>query len=143
MIVCGGDDYFARDNCIEMDDDGEWNVLGFTQEHRDDHACWSVDGGVFLMGGDYDEQSTEMFSTELGSSETRFRLEYPSRGACVIDDDMTGTVIVTAREQVARYDGDGWLEDLPRMQQLRNWHACTSFTADNGNNTLYRQSNKS
>ena len=91
------------------------------------------------MGGDYDEQSTEKFNFELGAGESSFRLEYPSRGACLIDDVATGTAIVTAREQVARYDSQGWIEDLPQMQQLRNWHACTSYTSESGKRQLRKQ----
>ena len=84
------------------------------------------------MGGSYDEQSTEIFNIELGEGQSGFRLQYPSRGACVISDDITNTAIVTAREQVSRYDSSGWIEDLPSMQQLRNWHGCGSYTSNEG-----------
>ena len=82
--MCGGADFYARDDCIQMDESGEWSTLGLTVEHRTDHVCWDIAGGVatvdvlmlehlfldgtmMLLGGDYDEQSTEVFDTELGS----------------------------------------------------------------------------
>jgi len=133
-VVCGGADFYARDDCIQMDESGEWSTLGFTVEHRTDHVCWDMaDGTMMLLGGDYDEQSTEVFNTELGSGETGFRLQYPSRGACVIEDSTTDTAIVSAGVQVARYTAGGWVEDLPILQQNRNWHGCGQYQTDSGN----------
>ena len=43
-IVCGGNDYYARDDCVQMDEEGEWTEIGATVEYRTDHACWNVDG---------------------------------------------------------------------------------------------------
>ena len=31
-----------------------------------------------------------------------------------------------------RYDQSGWIEDLPPMQQNRNWHGCASYKTDSG-----------
>ena len=58
-------------------------------------------------------------SLESGVGQSGYRLQYPSRGACLIQDDLTLSAIVTAREAVSRYDQNGWIEDLPSMQQLR------------------------
>ena len=42
--MCGGNDFFARDDCVQMDEEGSWSVMGATVEHRDDHVCWEVEG---------------------------------------------------------------------------------------------------
>ena len=44
--VCGGDDYYARDDCVTMDEDGEWTEVGAMMEFRTDHACWDIPGKV-------------------------------------------------------------------------------------------------
>ena len=80
--VCGGDDYYARDDCVTMGEDGQWTEVGALMEFRTDHACWDIPGmGEFLLfGGSYDEQSTEVFNLDNGAAESSFTLEYPSRG---------------------------------------------------------------
>ena len=35
-----------------------------------------------------------------------------------------------------RYDQSGWIEDLPPMQQNRNWHGCASYKTDSGTELL-------
>jgi len=135
-IVCGGDDYYARDDCVQMNEQGQWSEIGTTVEYRTDHICWSINGEILLMGGSYDEQSTENLNLESGVGQSGYRLQYPSRGACLIQDDLTLSAIVTAREAVSRYDQNGWIEDLPSMQQLRNWHGCGSYTSNEGEQVL-------
>ena len=34
--------------------------------------------------------------------------------------------------QVARYTAGGWVEDLPILQQNRNWHGCGQYETDSG-----------
>ena len=55
--------------------------------------------GLLLLGGDYDEQSTELINTTTGTAQPAFRLQDPARGACVIDDEVSSgaCTIVTAR----------------------------------------------
>ena len=55
----------------------------------------------------------------------------------MIDDMETGTAILSARQAVSRYDQSGWIEDLPSLQQNRNWHGCASFKTDSGENSAY------
>ena len=45
--------------------------------------------GLLLLGGDYDEQSTELINTDTGTAQPAFRLQDPARGACVIDDEVS------------------------------------------------------
>lgn len=134
--VCGGDDFYARDDCVAMGEDGEWTEVGTMMEFRTDHACWDIEGALILFGGSYQEQSTEVFNLDSGLAESSYTLEYPSRGACVIDDLETGTAILSARHSVSRYDLEGWIEDLPPMQQNRNWHGCASYKTDSGDTVL-------
>ena len=48
--------------------------------------------GLLLLGGDYDEQSTELINTDTGTAQPAFRLQDPARGACVIDDEVSSGV---------------------------------------------------
>ena len=138
MFVCGGYDYYARDDCIAMDvETGEWSTLGRTVGHRTDHTSWLAPDGLLLIGGDYDsENSTEMFSLEEGTSTYHYELQYSGRGACLIPDSSTGTFILTSGTDVSRYDSEGWVESLPRMKQFRNWHGCGSYQAQSGQTIL-------
>ena len=136
-MVCGGYDFYARDDCVGMDlETGQWSTLGRTASHRTDHTSWltpGAPGGLMLIGGDYDyENSTEMFSLEEGTSSPHYELQYSGRGACLIPDDTTGTFILTSGTDVSRYDSEGWVEALPRMEQFRNWHGCGSYQAESG-----------
>ena len=133
-MVCGGYDYYARDDCIAMDmETGQWSSLGRTASHRTDHTSWLSPAGLMIIGGDYDyENSTELFSLETATSSPHYELQYSGRGACLIPDDSTGTFILTSGTDVSRYSSEGWLESLPRMMQFRNWHGCGSYRAEGG-----------
>ena len=134
LIVCGGDDFYARDDCVAMDGEtGQWSTLGRTVGHRTDHSSWLAPDGLMFIGGDYDDEiSTEIISLEDGKSRPHYQLQYSGRGACLIPDDSTGTYILTSGTDVSRYDSDGWVESLPRMMQFRNWHGCGSYQAESG-----------
>ena len=134
VLVCGGYDYYARDDCVAMDrETGQWSTLGRTASHRTDHTSWLSPEGLMIIGGDYDyENSTEMFSLEAGTSTPHYQLQYSGRGACLIPDDSTGTYILTSGTDVSRYDSLGWVESLPRMLEFRNWHGCGSYQAESG-----------
>ena len=98
--VCGGDDFYARDDCVAMGEDGEWTEVGTLVEFRTDHACWDIGGEVcflklclsnlfgagalMLFGGSYQEQSTEVFNLDSGVAESSYTLEYPSRGSIIV-----------------------------------------------------------
>ena len=43
--MCGGDEYYARDDCVTMGEDGEWTEVGSLAEFRTDHACWDIPDG--------------------------------------------------------------------------------------------------
>merc|ERR1712013_552422 len=60
MFICGGDDFYARDLCIQFVD-GQWKTLSATLESRDDHSGWLTPEGLLLMGGSYNGgKSTEV-----------------------------------------------------------------------------------
>ena len=46
--VCGGDDFYARDDCVAMGEDGEWTEVGTMMEFRTDHACWDIEGELYI-----------------------------------------------------------------------------------------------
>jgi len=156
-VVCGGSDYYARDDCVAMDlETGQWSTLGRTAGHRTDHTSWLTPQALMIIGGDYDnETSTELLSLEDGSSMPSYQLEYSGRGACLISDDSTAvsssyiltsgsddstvvssSYILTSGYDVSRYDSAGWLEALPQMLEFRNWHGCGSYNTDSGEMSL-------
>ena len=47
--VCGGDDFYARDDCVAMGEDGEWTEVGTMMEFRTDHACWDIEGELYRV----------------------------------------------------------------------------------------------
>ena len=138
VFVCGGSDYFARDDCVAMDlQTGQWASLARTVRHRTDHTSWLSPEGLMIIGGDYDnETSTELLNLEDGTSSPSYELQYSGRGACLIPDDTTASYILTSGSDVSRYDTAGWLEALPQMLQFRNWHGCGSYQTDTGETVL-------
>ena len=74
--------------------------------------------------------TTELL-TETGSIES-FGLKYPGEEACLIDEGETflltgGTV--RGSSVAARYNKDGWIEDLNFMKIPRGGHACLQYSA--------------
>ena len=54
--------------------------------------------------------------------------------ACAIN--LGSSVILTGGRYtlttVSEYNEDGWVKDLPPLQQARYWHGCTYFDNNNG-----------
>jgi len=138
MYICGGDDFYARDLCIQFVD-GHWTSLSSTRESRDDHSSWLTPQGLVLMGGDYNGgKTTEIITLKGGQGGPGFTLNYETRGSCTIVDDDTNSIIVTGGmgDEVTRYDLLGYVEDLPSMLRIRNDHGCGSFINSEGTPVL-------
>jgi len=132
MFICGGDDFYARDLCIQFVD-GQWKTLSATLDSRDDHSGWLTPEGLVLMGGSYNGgKSTEVIPIEGGEGGYSFSLNYEVRGSCVIEEDDTIIVTGGMGAEVSRYDTLGWLEDLPSMVRIRNNHGCGAYTDSQG-----------
>merc|ERR1712123_58054 len=138
MYICGGDDFYARDLCIQFVD-GHWTSLSSTKESRDDHSSWLTPQGLVLMGGDYNGgKTTEIITLKGGQGGPGFTLNYETRGSCTIEDDDTNSIIITGGmgDEVTRYDLLGYLEDLPSMLRIRNAHGCGSYLNSDGAQVL-------
>ena len=78
MIICGGSDIYARDLCIQFVD-GQWTSFSSTRWSRDDHSSWLTPEGLFLFGGTYTMQTTEIITLEGGQGGPGFNLNYDVR----------------------------------------------------------------
>jgi hypothetical protein len=95
MYVCGGDDFFARDLCIQFVE-GQWTSLSSTKESRDDHASWLTPQGLVLMGGSYNGgKSTEIITLKGGQGGPGFNLNYESRFVISIRTRISITSMIT------------------------------------------------
>jgi len=137
MYICGGDDFYARDLCIQFVE-GQWTALSATMQSRDDHSSWLTPQGLVLMGGDYTTKSTEIITLKGGQGGPGFSLNFEVRGSCTIEDPITDSIIVTGGmgNEVTRYDLLGYLEDLPSMLRTRNAHGCGSYINSDGDQVL-------
>merc|ERR1719336_1750133 len=84
------------------------------------------------MGGSATEakHSTELLSNSSETSTPSFTLMYDSIAACAID--LGDSVVVTGggaetHRKVTRYNGGGFVEDLPDLNTARQAHACAYF----------------
>ena len=61
---------------------------------------------------------------------------YVCRDVCSIADPATNTVVVTGgvytETVVSLYGEEGWVKDLPSLNQGRNYHACAAYYRDDG-----------
>ena len=78
LYICGGDDIYARDSCIQFVS-GQWTGLSYTGEHRDDHSSWLTPQGLVLMGGSYNMRSTEIITLKGGQGGPGFDLIFDVR----------------------------------------------------------------
>ena len=78
LIICGGYDFYARDDCIEFID-GEWTQLTSTLEHRDSHSSWLTSEGLILMGGNYNMTNSEIIPFDGGEPKSGFTMMHDVR----------------------------------------------------------------
>lgn len=59
---------------------------------------------------------------------------HTSSGACLIDEGDTFLLTggLHGKSGVTRYDINGWIEDLERLNDERWYHGCTQYTANDG-----------
>ena len=144
MTMCGG--YYARSTCITFSS-GEWVTSHALVEERVSHNSWSTRAGMMLLGGWYSPTSTEIIMQGEYSGVPGFTMESRTH-ACSIPDKTTDTIIITGgintTNTVTRYDGLGFLEDLPSLTDGRYDHGCGAYVTEDGiqvsciiNYTLY------
>jgi len=133
--ICGGSNFYSRDNCIEFAS-GEWSKIATTAEYRDDSTSWLTPQGLVLIGGSYNSWSTEIVNLKGGQGGPGFTLKFQARGSCTIPDDPTNTMILTGYGNVTRYSLAGFVEDLPPTIMRRNYHGCGSYNLGDGSQVL-------
>jgi len=146
-LLCGG--FFTERSCMGWRQGG-WVTLPVTLlEKRIDSSAWSLDNRLLIMGGSSAELTSEAYSLIIGEdfegaawtsesvssdgSDTRssFRMKYATARACSIPlgDEVVITGGVVTRKTVSRYNKDGWVEDMPSLNQGRTVHGCTTFVS--------------
>ena len=78
-LACGGG--FASDtmrtSCVKWSQ-GDWTESHSLREERYGHVSWATASGVYLIGGHYSGNTSEL-AKEDGSVEEGFKLKYPTR----------------------------------------------------------------
>jgi len=96
------------------------------------HCAWETDSGIILLGGSESPTSTELLK-EDGGSEELFPLKYPSSYSCGIGDITTTSITITGgsddgpSNKVSQYNIEGWVRDLPQLQEGRYSHGCGHY----------------
>merc|ERR1719245_2419094 len=91
------------------------------------------------MGGLYNSERTSEKIEEDGTSAYSFNMKYDTGNACAIN--LGSTVAITGVGEypyttVSEYSNEGWVRDLPSLQQGRFYHGCSYFVSDDGTKTL-------
>jgi len=135
LLLCGGG--FNEEQCLTFHAaSGEWVQTHRLSGERRFHSSWQrEDGTVLLMWGENSSKITEIVSDSSAVSTPGFSLKNDKRDACSISD--TTSVVITgggpdggATSRVSRYNNNGWLEDLPSLNNARSGHGCGLYTTD-------------
>jgi len=144
MTVCGGAGLEGLNqdlltSCITFLS-GEWVTSHTLGMERTGHTSWASPQGTILMGGGSIQFPNVGFTSEIlvedGTSVPTFHMKYDTWDVCSIDDPVTNTVVLTGgvytETVVSLYGEEGWLEDLPSLNQGRIYHACAAYYRDDG-----------
>jgi len=137
--LCGMNDACYSGNpcrwCIQLTPPsrlGKWTLYANTTEQkRKTHSSWVSSSGLVLLGG-YAYYATT--SAELVPAGGQiFNLQGRTRLACAIDTKdsvvVTGGISEEVTSGVLRYNLEGFVENLPNMNNKRFDHACGSYTS--------------
>jgi len=134
-ISCGG----ARTmtTCL-IYEKGEWTKFSSNLNYkREDHVSWKRPNSdsVQLLGGEQSPKTSEIVTS---SHVTRgFDLKHRIDDACGFGHD--DVFIITGgrwtMRTVSKYNEDGWVEDMPTLNDGRRYHGCGHYISDN--NDLY------
>jgi len=142
--LCGSNDSYKPYNpnkwCVQLTPPsrhGKWTLYANTTEvKRRTHSSWVSSSGLVLIGGleYYASKSTEM----VPAGGKSFDLQKFTRNACAINAEdsviLTGGLTsgggrLRVASRVARYNLQGFVENLPDMMTKRYDHACGSYTS--------------
>jgi len=150
-IVCGGifdinnetTNIHTLNSCLQLKSSG-WEEYMTLNTGRYCHTSWVSKEGLILVGGDImsvdREDDTEL--VKPGADPISFEVPWTRRACAINDIDST---IVTGNyldlddngktyyggRKVVRYNIQGYVEDLPEMNQGRWGHGCGAYQASN------------
>eukprot|EP00091_Calanus_sinicus_P017868 TRINITY_DN3888_c0_g1_i2.p1 TRINITY_DN3888_c0_g1~~TRINITY_DN3888_c0_g1_i2.p1 ORF type:complete len:316 (-),score=66.45 TRINITY_DN3888_c0_g1_i2:89-1036(-) len=139
LMVCGGGPSDKRQNCVTFTS-GEWVLSHTLVNQRMVHNGWMTDQGLLLLGGGNHPFSTEIVTAGVEQGVESFAMKYDTRNACSMPDLKSDSIIVTGgyqtKQQVSRYDINGFVEDLPDLIVRRAYHSCGSYLRADGSQVL-------
>jgi len=129
LMYCGGDN--TEDSCLTFSA-GTWAPSHTLLASRRWHSVWdSYPGGVLLLGGEPEHNTTEAVSSTSSSTSEQWDLSYDTAHACAISVPDSGAVVVTGghthghgHSRVELYTEDGAAQQLPSLGGVRWSHAC-------------------
>ena len=136
-LICGGYPTAAhsQDSSCLMWNKGSWEEYLTLKVKRRKHVSWTPGSGIgtYLIGGEESPSTTTLIAPNGTQQENPFTLKYGTMLACAFEDPDTDTLIITGGlgigNIVSVYTTLGWRADLPRLNQPRQSHACTSYTS--------------
>jgi len=141
--LCGSIDYGRpHKSCVQLTPPsrlGKWAPYATLEVYRRTHSSWVSSSGLVLIGGNSGGTTTEL----VPAGGKNFTLETLTRNACAIttqdsviltggitidyEKSYDGDLVVTS--EVARYNLQGFVENLPHMSRKRFDHGCGSYTS--------------
>merc|ERR1719206_1314750 len=135
LVACGNDiswDGTGR-TCDKIDPSASnrsWTHFSTLKEHRGYHGSFVSQGGLLLLGGSYSKRKTELVR-ETGGRE-HFNLNQDRGKVCSFTDGdsviLAGGYANGYKTKVTRYNMQGFVEDLPDLNQEKYGHGCGCFT---------------
>lgn len=127
-ILCGGGSGSFRTSCLQFlpnSSTGTWVNYASLAQSRYSHTAHVFQDKVLLLGGD-DSPGT----AEIIGSDTRYNLHQDTSDACSIPDESS-TILTGgynsgsgSLKTVARYNMQGFVENLPDLTKARKLHGC-------------------
>jgi len=133
--------FFAVSSCVQLSPatkEAEWTIFTDDMSLKRDHVSLATPEGILLMGG-YNKKSVDLLKPDGSIQRGVFNLERLIDRGCGIEDE--GTLIITgggsngrsdsiATNIVDRYNSQGFVENLPLMNNERTGHGCGFFHKD-------------
>ena len=139
-MACGGGGDAEQRSCITWEN-GQWIVTHELNRQRYEHSAFVSEEGLMLMGSsDYPGSifsiildKNPVLGDDEPDSHRTYDLKYGMTSACAIQEPETNTVVITGGrgggqgDIVVRYGQNGFLADLPSLNDARLQHACGSY----------------
>merc|ERR1711874_743937 len=137
LTMCGGAS--TSTSCISFSS-GVWVPSHSLAEKRKYHTTWQREEGLLLLGGKSSSTTTELFTEGSEEGVPAFSLQYSTVYACSIPELTSDTLVITGGRDsmtaVSRYGADGFLGELPPLNEGRRSHGCGVFLGQDGGQVL-------